>query len=441
MRDFPLRAWIYTAVVAVCAGLAVLGLAHGEPHLRLDLALAFGLLFLIAELAPISFPNASYSVSFIIVVAALAAVGPAEAAIAAAFGALDLSVRDRPDWLGRMVFNGSQLVLATACAGAVYRATGGPAGVDATRFPWILVPLFAAALVYFVANTSAVAGLVSLVRRVSFLDVWAMNFLSVAGSTLAFALIGVLIAAMYRELGLFSVLVVIAPLVVARRALQAAVTMEHAYEDVLKALVQAIEVKDKYTRGHAERVSRLAGMIAKQLGFGERRARALRVAALMHDLGKLVVSTDILTKPGKLTPEEYEHMKTHPVHGVHIAEGIDFLREFGALDAVRHHHERMDGRGYPDGLGGDDIPLTARIVMVADAFDSMTSTRSYRLARPVEPAIGELRRCAGNQFDEAVIDALETAIAVHGWEPSPEAYEGEQAERPATDVHAEAAAR
>jgi len=436
VRDFPLRAWLFTAAIATIAATVILRLAP-EQGVNVAAAVGFGLLFFVCELAPISFPNASYSVSFVMAVAALTAVGPAEAAIAASFGAVDLSVRKRNDWLGRMVFNGAQLTLSTALAGYVYVGMDGPVGaIGARDFPGIFGPLFAMAIVYFVVNTGLVSLMVSIVRRVAMFDVWSANFLSVVASTIAFAVFGVLLSSLYAGMGFLAVLFILLPMVIARRALQAAVKVESTYEDVVSGLVSAIEAKDAYTRGHAERVSRLSAMIARELGFSERRARALRIAALMHDVGKLVVSTTILTKPGKLTEEEYEHMKWHPVHGCEIVDEIDFLRDGEAVEAVRHHHERLDGRGYPDGLAGDGIPLTARIVMVADAFDSMTSTRSYRQCRPVEDGLKELRRCEGTQFDSRCINALVRAIDKHGWEPTPEYYEGEKTERPAVGVHA-----
>jgi HD-GYP domain-containing protein (c-di-GMP phosphodiesterase class II) len=138
----------------------------------------------------------------------------------------------------------------------------------------------------------------------------------------------------------------------------------------------------------------------------------------MHDVGKLGVATRILAKPGKLTPEEYDEMKIHPIRGHEIVGEIEFLTE--AVAGVRHHHERMDGGGYPDGLVGEEIPLMARLLMVCDAFDSMTSTRSYRKAKSVEDAFAELRRWSGQQFDPATLAVLERAIAKHGWQPEPE---------------------
>jgi HD-GYP domain-containing protein (c-di-GMP phosphodiesterase class II) len=142
----------------------------------------------------------------------------------------------------------------------------------------------------------------------------------------------------------------------------------------------------------------------------------------MHDVGKLTVDTRVLQKPGKLTMDEFEHMKVHPIRGSEIVAEIDLLKDM--VDGVRHHHERMDGNGYPDGLSGRDLSLEARMIMVCDAFDSMTSTRSYRKAMPLEAAFAELRRCQGTQFDEHMVDCLEAAVARHGWEPAPEAYQG-----------------
>jgi HD-GYP domain-containing protein (c-di-GMP phosphodiesterase class II) len=437
MRDFPIRAWVYTAAIVASAVALIARLGATESHVRVGAAFGFGLLFLLTELAPFQLPHASYSVSFVIAVAALTALGPAEAAIAACFGALDLAVLHRKDRVGRAIFNGAQLGLSTAAAGVAYIASGGPVGhIDATAFPRVFVPIVATAIVYFVTNTGLVAGMISLVRRVSFFDTWSLNYLSIVASTFAFAVVGVLLAALYAVMGLISVVFVVVPLVVARRALQAAIEMDEAYDATLRGIVHAIETKDAYTRGHAERVSQIAEMIAREMGLPERKCRMLRIAALMHDVGKLVVSTTILQKPGKLTAEEYEHMKSHPLHGFDIVSEIDFLRDGEAVNAVRHHHERMDGRGYPDGLAGEEIPMTARIVMVADAFDSMTSTRTYRLAKPIEDGLKELNRCAGVQFDANVIAALERALQKNGWEPAPEEFLGEQVARPEVSVHA-----
>lgn len=434
MRDFPLRAWIFTTAVAAGAAAATIALLALHP-LEPVQTIAFGVIFLLAELAPVPLSHMSYSVSFIIALAAIILFGPGAAAIVASFGALDLSVRKRPDWLGRTVFNGAQLALSTAVSGAVYEALGGDiGGVSAHDFPTILIAAAGATLAYFLVNGALVTGMVVLVRRVPAREIWRSNLFLVAITYFCFAALGLLLATLYHPIGWGIMVFLLIPLLVARSAMRTSTTMREAFDATIRSVIAAIEAKDPYTRGHMERVARLAEMTAREYGLAPQRARRVFYAAMMHDVGKLVVQTRILQKPGKLTAEEYDHMKIHPIKGEEIVAEIDLLE--GVIDGVRHHHERMDGGGYPDGLAGEDIPLVARLIMVSDAFDSMTSTRSYRPAKDVESGIKELRRCAGNQFDSRAIDALERAIARHGWETHAEEFVGEQTARPEVPVHA-----
>jgi HD-GYP domain-containing protein (c-di-GMP phosphodiesterase class II) len=156
-------------------------------------------------------------------------------------------------------------------------------------------------------------------------------------------------------------------------------------------------------------------MIGHELGMDDERVEVLRFAGILHDVGKLGVPTRLLRKDGPLTPDERRIIELHPEYGHEMVRGIGFLDE--ARSAILHHHERLDGSGYPYGLTGDRIPECARVVAVADAFDAMTSTRSYRRARPVTAALEELRRCAGAQFDPAMVGALIRALEQHGWHP------------------------
>jgi HD-GYP domain-containing protein (c-di-GMP phosphodiesterase class II) len=148
--------------------------------------------------------------------------------------------------------------------------------------------------------------------------------------------------------------------------------------------------------------------------MGTERAEAIRYAGMLHDVGKLGVPTKVLQKTGPLTEEELAAIQLHPMRGLEIVRQIGFLTE--ALDGIMHHHERMDGKGYPMGLAGDEIPEFARVIAVADAFDSMTSTRSYRGARSVEEAVAELRKCSGMQFDPVLVDAFIAALDQEHWE-------------------------
>jgi hypothetical protein len=172
---------------------------------------------------------------------------------------------------------------------------------------------------------------------------------------------------------------------------------------MLQRLAAALEATDPYTHGHSRRVARLSCMIAKELGLPKREIKLLRVAGVVHDVGKLYVPDGIINKPGKLTPEEFEIVKQHAAKGSDMV-ARNHNRELTAI--VRHHHERMDGKGYPDGLAGGNIPLGARIIAVADTFDAITSSRSYRSAVRHKSALETLREAAGTQLDPNVVHAF-----------------------------------
>jgi putative nucleotidyltransferase with HDIG domain len=180
--------------------------------------------------------------------------------------------------------------------------------------------------------------------------------------------------------------------------------LQRAHFEAMKALAQAIEAKDQYTRGHCDRTVEYAMAIAEKLALSEGEQKALRYAAFLHDVGKIGIHESILAKEGRLTEDEYRMMQSHPSLGADIIKGVEFLEPVVPL--VYHHQERYDGKGYPSGLAGDAIPLGARIVAVLDTFDAMTSNRPYRKAMGLDKAIAELRRCAGTQFDPQVVEAF-----------------------------------
>jgi putative nucleotidyltransferase with HDIG domain len=178
---------------------------------------------------------------------------------------------------------------------------------------------------------------------------------------------------------------------------------DHHTQTLAAALARAVDAKDSYTRSHCQTVSQLSAMIAVELGFSGERLAKLRLAGLLHDVGKIGVPDAILNKPAALTDEEYEVMKQHAVLGFEIVESAGLPEQ---ARWVRHHHERIDGRGYPDGLAGEAIPLESRIILVADSFEAMTSDRPYRRAPGQAFALTELARHSGTQFDPDVVAAL-----------------------------------
>jgi putative nucleotidyltransferase with HDIG domain len=183
---------------------------------------------------------------------------------------------------------------------------------------------------------------------------------------------------------------------------------EAAYTGAIRALAAALDARDPYTAGHSERVSVVSVAIGRQLGLAGEAVEIVRLGALLHDIGKIGIPDDVLRKPGALTAAEYDTIKQHPVLGAIILRSVPFLARH--LEIVELHHERPDGRGYPYGLRGDAIPLAARIVHVADAYDAMTSARAYRRARPAGDALRELWRCAGTEFHAEIVGALATAL-------------------------------
>ena len=327
-------------------------------------------------------------------------------------------------------FNVAQFGLSSLAAAVAYVGAGGSVSLGTVGgsdfLPDVVLPFFFATVVHCIVNVAFLAGVVHLHKGTSLWTVFAGTLGPSGLANVGYGLFGLLLAVLWDGAGIgpLSALLVLAPLYVARWAWSQFDEQQKAYDRTVRALVRAVETKDLYTRGHSERVSLASVMIANAIDLGEQRTETLRFAGLLHDIGKIGVPTRVLQKTGRLTEEEFEAIALHPVRGLDMVRDIEFLRE--AYEGILHHHERLDGRGYPMGLVAAEIPEFARIIAVADAFDSMTSTRSYRQARPVDDAIAELRRCAGTQFEPRFVDAMISALEEQPWsvvqaeQPDPE---------------------
>lgn len=280
----------------------------------------------------------------------------------------------------------------------------------------------ASSLSFYLVNTVGVATMISLFTKEKLLPVWKENFLWTAPSYFASACGGVLAMLLFKE---SSVAVLLFVLPVAYLVYHSFVIYIARAEDkqrhieelqikqaeladlylaTIKSLALAIDAKDQYTHQHIIRVQRYAVAVAEEMGLEGSEMEGVRTGALLHDIGKLGVPEYVLLKPGPLTAEEFEKVKKHPEIGASILDPVEF--PWPVLPVVRHHHERWDGSGYPDGLAGEDIPLTARIMAVADVYDAVTSTRSYRRAWSHERAVELIRSEAGSHFDPKVVDAF-----------------------------------
>lgn len=431
----PRLSWaarLYIAAVVAAGGFTILLGSFGgiAPSALVVLAV----LYLICEASPVpvSPQRHTWSAGSSVILAAVVLLGPVGAAIVGATGACntrrDLHVVQR-------MFNGAMWAVGAYCAAAIYVAAGGHVGVPASSsFPKIILPFAVAAVALGLVNYVLVTGVLWLTRAAAPSPArFGRRLFASFVPDLGYAMFGLLIAALWRVVGPFSAVLVLVPLFVARWAVAQYVAQQEAHEATMAALCQAVETKDFYTRGHSERVSKASVMIAKELGFRSQRLEAIRHAGMLHDIGKLGVPTLLLQKPGALTEEEYAAIQLHPMRGLEIVREIGFLDE--ALAGILHHHERTDGKGYPLGLAGDEIPEFARVIGVADAFDCMTSTRSYRGAKPVEEAIAELRKCSGAQFDPVMVEAFIAALQRGPWQaPEPVAPpEGQPAPARAQD--------
>ncbi|RKS71757.1 HD domain-containing protein [Actinomadura pelletieri DSM 43383] len=413
MRGLPLAAWAYVSgVVALATGLIATSSFTDIDWAELAV---LALLFLVCDSAParLNVARARVSMSF---AASLASVVLFGAAGAALLGICAVVTGQRFFAPVKRVFNGAQLALSGFVAGTVFNLLGGDR-FDPGQIRWVenvIGPFLGALVTFVVVNLTLMAGVLLLSRQVKPRELL-HEYGQLSVGYLGYGMVGLLIAGLWPRVGPFAAVLVLLPLLIARWAMDQAYVQQQAHAATLAALCQAVETKDYYTRGHSERVSRGSVMIAQEIGMRADRVEAIRYAGMLHDVGKLGVPTKVLQKNGPMTEEEFAAIQLHPMRGLQIVREIGFLDE--ALAGIMHHHEKMNGRGYPMGLAGDEIPEFARVIAVADAFDSMTSTRSYRPARSVDEAVAELRRSMGDHFDPAMVEAFLRALDREGWEP------------------------
>lgn len=352
------------------------------------------------------------SITFLPLLASVQLFGPAGglALIVPTMAFVEFFVRRKA--LSKGLFNVSQAVVGTTLGGAAFSLLGGQAlerhGLENAEIASQLGPFIVFGLVFLAVNHAAVSMAVSLSQGVPFRRVWE-QVLSNSGGRLNDILISPIalaVAFLYVQFGLAGILVILLPMLFVRYSYITTSKLRESNEDLLTALVKAIETRDPYTSGHSQRVSNLAAQIAEELGLPRLKVERIRMAGLLHDIGKIEeVYTDILRKPDQLTEEERKTIQSHVTRGEELLREMSSVPEEVAL-AVRHHHEREDGKGYPDRLTGDQIPLGAKIIVICDAVDAMLSDRPYRKALPLPVVLDQLKEHAGTQFDLEIVKVL-----------------------------------
>jgi hypothetical protein len=390
------------------AALTVAALAGGGRPSLVTLTFFVGLVLWTKHGAVLLPSNIDVSPSFMVVMAAIAAFDRHAglvlgAALVGGASGLTLDTIRARRWSALFV-TCSQYALSGMAAATAFGWFAG-AGGSATSVLRVAVT----GLAFGVVNVGLVLPATVVLSGTPAKRVWA-DMRPALPNYLAFGLLGTFVGELYSALGPIAVLLLLMPVVIARQTFSSYLELQSAREATIRVFVRAIEAKDTYTGRHTQRVCRYSLLIGEGLGFSHQRLEHLRQSALMHDIGKLAVPKHLLNKPGKLTDDEFERVQRHAHVCIDILGLVDFLQPMTA--AAAGHHARYDGGGYggPEG----ERPLEAYIVAVADAFDAMTSTRSYRRALPMEVAFEELRNKSGSQFHPDCVDALITAIELRG---------------------------
>ena len=344
----------------------------------------------------------------------------------------------------RASFNCAQTIVATTLAGGAFLLLGGRPleGVASPNMTTQLWPFMAFGLLFLAVNHAAVSLAITLSQGLPFRRVW-QQLLANTGASLNDVLISPIalaVAFLYVQFGFAGILIVLLPMLFIRYSYLTTSKLRESNADLLTALVKAIEIRDPYTSGHSLRVANLAQQIAEELGMNRIAVDRIANAALLHDIGKIeAVYTEILRKPDGLTAEERAIMESHVTRGVQLLRDLSSVPE-EVVTIVRHHHEREDGRGYPDGLLGDEIPMGSKIIVLCDAVDAMLSDRPYRGALPLEAVMEQLQQNAGRQFDHRVVRAATRSQILDEYAETMriarvEAARGAVAEEPASAPH------
>lgn len=325
-------------------------------------------------------------------------------------GTLELRDLRREVPLWGILYNRFDYVLASFAAWVALRVIS--QAVHADDPLGIVAQIVIAGVAFTFTNFVLGVSVASLRTGTPFGRIWSISISNVLTGLVALVPLGWLMAEIAVKVGLWASFLFLVPLYLARFSFTKYAETRELFFGTVSALSQAIDAKDGFTRGHADRVSRIAGAIARDMGLSERQIEEIELAGLLHDIGKIGVEDRILMKPARLDTDEQELMRRHPIYGASILEPSASLKPLVPL--ILHHHENFDGSGYPDGLKGDDIPLGSRIIIIADAYEAMTSDRIYRKAIGHERAMEQLNRYKGVQFDPAIVRALEKLIHKRG---------------------------
>ncbi len=397
-------------------------------------ALLMGIAAVAQKLPVFLFKSSAISVAFAATIASYVLYGTGVALLVnLASAAVNAFTPNRKPFK-KILFNTGNLTLSAFLAAEAYKLFGGQ--VPPTEIPQSVVAVALSASVYFMANSAMTAVIISLTTQNRFFSIWRENYSWMTINYIATAVNGAALAFAYQSLNVFGAVTFMLPLgvawysfrlymakstevrsrnqdlVEANRLLQLTNDrLEQSHLSVIGALLGALEAKDKYTHGHSSATMFHAVAVARELNLTEDEIAAVQLGALFHDIGKIGIPETILRKPERLNDEEWAEMRMHPIVGANLLAQVPTLEKVRPI--VLAHHERYDGTGYPNGLKGDEIPLAAQIISVADTFEAMTSTRPYRKALSFDHTIRELRAVSGTQLNPIVVEKFIAVVTEH----------------------------
>jgi HD domain-containing protein/MASE9 protein len=431
-----LAAKIYIAIIAALGVVVLVASSINAPTSAID-PVMFVVILLLAGIAQrnpvVLFRSSSISVAFAVKIAGYVLFGTPVALWATVVVVAVNAYTPKPKPVRKILFNFGGMMLSTYLASSTYQLVGGL--VPPGAFVPTMLAVAVSAAVYFAVNSLLTAAVITLTSSARFVDVWVQNFAWMPVNYLATAVNGAALALAYQSLGVIGVIVFVLPLGIAwysfrlymmkstqvrerNRELvslnenlhRTTERLEASHVSVIAALLGSLAAKERSTHGHSDVTMQHALAVAKSLGLGPDEIAAVNLGTLFHDIGKIGIPEHILLKPSALTEEEWAEMKTHPVIGANLIGEVPNLERIRPI--VLAHHEHYDGSGYPNGLKGDEIPLAAQIISVADTYEAMTSTRPYRPALAHAEAVAELRRVAGSQLNPIVVEAFIRQIEI-----------------------------
>lgn len=418
MRKLPLKLKVFLNSIFILTFIVSFFFLNSSylvnKNIDLKIIIFFSLLAILTESFSVVFNKISITTTFAITTAVFVLFGALASIIVALVGLTFCIFKEDDEYKHILnqpwfvtLFNYCAYILQIIGGNFIYLKLGGTFYFQNTisnvEIIGNLVPFIAFSVVSCIINWLIISFMFSLLQNKSIIYTLIMNIKLSILNGIAMIPFAIILALLFKQYAYLGVALFIFPIMLARYTFSLYISSKSQYAETVNALMRAMEARDKYTEGHSQRVAEIVRELARELKYSDWSIDKLNIASLLHDVGKIGIDDYILNKPGKLSDEEYGIIKSHPVIGYNILKDVKNLKD--VIDIVKHHHERYDGKGYPDGTSGEELNLDVYIVQLADCIDAMATDRPYRGALTREQIISELENNSGTQFHPRVVNA------------------------------------